>query len=115
MTDAVAAAIVEEMRLLDPVVRADAGELERLLAPDFTEIGKGGRVWSRDEVLDALAAEPAMTSTASAFSGLVVAAGVVLVSYETLGSSGPVRRSTLWRETSSGWQAVFHQATPVGE
>jgi hypothetical protein len=111
---AVEAAIAQELRLLDPAVRADRRSVDALLAPDFTEVGQGGKVWTRDAVLDALAQEPAVASTPIALGGRVVSAGLVLVFYETAGSSGPpVRRTTLWRETPGGWQAVFHQGTPV--
>lgn len=110
---AVEAAIAQELRLLDPAVRADRSSVDALLAPDFTEIGQHGRVWTRDAVLDALALDPAEASTPIALGGRVVADGLVLVFYETGSARAVVRRTTLWRETPRGWQAVFHQGTPV--
>jgi hypothetical protein len=111
---AVEAAIAQELRLLDPAVRADRSLVDALLAPDFTEIGQHGRVWTRDAVLEAIAGSAAVASTPIALGGRLVAPSLVLVFYQTAGSTGPpVRRATLWRETPRGWQAVFHQGTPV--
>ena len=41
-----------ELRLLQPQVRASAGELETLLHPDFLEFGASGRssIWYRTRV-----------------------------------------------------------------
>src|SRR6187402_2419411 len=96
---AVEAAIAHELRLLDPAVRSDRSQVDGLLAPDFTEVGASGRVLTRDAVLDALVQDPAVASLPKALGGRVVADGLVLVFYETAGSSGAVRRTTLWRET----------------
>lgn len=114
--DNVEAAIAAELRLLDPAVRRDAGAVETLLAPDFTEIGQSGRVWSRDDAILALHDSPDVATEPMELTGRAVGDRLVVVSYATTGSSGPpVRRSTLWRETDHGWQAVFHQATPSNQ
>ncbi|MEP6481142.1 MAG: nuclear transport factor 2 family protein [Rhodoglobus sp.] len=107
------AAIAAELRLLDSTVRADASAVESLLAPDFTEIGKSGRVWSRDAAIRALLDDTSGPTEAVGIVGRVVADRLVLVSYTTGSSDAVVRRTTLWRNMPSGWQAVFHQATAI--
>ncbi|HYN35131.1 MAG TPA: nuclear transport factor 2 family protein, partial [Ilumatobacteraceae bacterium] len=116
--DDVGAAVGCELELLDPVCRLDPRRVAALLADDFIEIGKSGRVWSRDEIVAALAAEPGMDGvTVGPMSGQRIAAGLVLVRYTTHhpGSRAAVHRSGWWRQTTTGWRCCFHQATVVPE
>ena len=58
-----------ELRLLKHEIRAEPGEIDRLLHPDFSEFGASGRRWGRTEMIAALAAEqpvgeePVVTAT----------------------------------------------------
>lgn len=52
-----------ERELLDPACRVDSDRVATLLANDFVEIGKSGRVWNRDDLLAALAGEASMDAT----------------------------------------------------
>ena len=58
-----------ELRLLKHEIRAEPGEVDRLLHPDFSEFGASGRRWGRTEMIAALAAEqpageePVVTAT----------------------------------------------------
>ena len=112
--DDVTAAIAQERLLLDPAVRSDPRSVARMLASDFSEIGRSGRRWSRDEMIAALAADPGVESEASGFRGRTVADGLVLVEYQTTDARGTAHRTSLWRRTDDGWQVAFHQGTPVG-
>ena len=100
-----------ERRLLDPAVRADQAAVERLLHPDFREVGATGGMWDRTAVLAALAAEPSVPATRmAAVDAREVADGVVLLTYALAGSL----RSSLWvRGGPEGWQVLFHQGTPA--
>ena len=55
--DDVAVVIEREVALLTPEVRGSAEQLEELLDPDFGEIGKSGRLWTRGEMVAALIAD----------------------------------------------------------
>ena len=105
----VAGAIAAELHLLEPAVRRDRDEVERMLDPTFREIGSSGRLWTRDELLDAIGGFESSTVRVEAtnFSGQRVGDGLVLVVYETPGA----RRSSLWRHDGSGWRVLFHQGT----
>ena len=37
-----------ELMLLDPDVRRDSRQVEKLLAEDFLEFGSSGRIWTRE-------------------------------------------------------------------
>lgn len=109
-----------EARLLDPQVRADAHQLDALLAVDFNEIGASGRVWTREQIIDAMTAtayetahqtpppDPAQMSDVT-----TLALGPDLVQVRYLSDNGGRRayRSSLWRRNGDTWQVVFHQGT----
>lgn len=107
--DAVQAA---EIALLAPMVRCDRAAIEQLLHPDFVEIGRSGRLLSRSEVVDALAAEqPRPGSEPGEWDFHSIADHTVLVTYRLRGPEGDSRHSSIW-DTSSGAPAIrFHQGT----
>jgi hypothetical protein len=109
-------AIALESELLDPKVRSDQHAVERLLAPDFTEIGRSGRIASRDEVLSSIggfASSWGAPAVASEMVGRMLADGLVLLTYVTVSDVGRARRSSIWRQVGDTWQVVFHQGTPL--
>jgi len=115
-TDQVIAEVLSlERRLLDPVTRASSRNVERLLHADFREVGATGRSWDRNSVLAALTTAPGETTAVTDMSARVVAAGVVLVTYQARGSGerGGSLRSSLWCKGEDGWRVLFHQGTPV--
>lgn len=101
--------IALELRLLQPDTRADRRALERLLHPEFREIGASGRLWERDAIIAALIADPGDRFAARDVEAHRIAANAVLVTYATERS----RRSSLWVRGDEGWQARFHQGTPT--
>lgn len=118
-TDQVAAAIAGELRLMDPGVRASRSAARRLLDPEIVEVGASGRRWTYAEVLAEL---PAMAGAAqdgpryepSGMTGVVLAPGLVHLTYETVIDGARARRSSLWRRSADGpWLMYYHQATPV--
>ncbi|MEP6479237.1 MAG: DUF4440 domain-containing protein [Rhodoglobus sp.] len=110
MMDAVEAAILAERALLDPVIRSNRTVVERLLAADFTEIGRSGRLWTRAEIIEMLERDPGQVVEVTDFDGRHMNDGVVLVTYV----ANSVRRSTLWRVSEAAeCEALFHQGTPI--
>ncbi|MEE1752511.1 nuclear transport factor 2 family protein [Streptomyces sp. SP18CS02] len=116
-------AIAGELRLVDPGVRTSRERAERLLDPDFVEVGASGRRWTREEMLAEL---PAMEGAApdgpryeiSGMRGVQLAPDLVHLTYETVIDGRRARRSSLWRRTpgpagDAGWRMYHHQATPV--
>ncbi|MGW4435217.1 nuclear transport factor 2 family protein [Streptomyces sp. NPDC004596] len=119
-TDEVREAIAGELRLMDPSVRSSRSLARQLLDPDFVEVGASGRRWTYDEMLAALpeldgAAESGPRYEPSDFTGVVLAPGLVHLTYETTREGNRARRSSLWRKRGAGarWQMYYHQATPV--
>ena len=105
--------------LLRPDSRRSLGDLELLLADDFREFGKSGRVWDKQSVIAMIAQESAAFEyTLEDFRVSLLAPTVALATYRILGAtSGPgaepaqALRSSVWVLRDSNWQLVFHQGT----
>ncbi|KJY25806.1 DUF4440 domain-containing protein [Streptomyces katrae] len=120
MGDEVGEAIAGELRLMDPSVRMSRALARQLLDPHFVEVGASGRRWTYEEMLAAL---PEMTGAAedgpryepSEMVGVVLAPGLVHLTYETTIDGNRARRSSLWRRRGAEgeWRMYYHQATPV--
>ncbi|MFJ4536610.1 DUF4440 domain-containing protein [Streptomyces tibetensis] len=118
--DEVRATIAGELRLMDPSVRMSRSLARQLLDPDFVEVGASGRRWTYDEMLAALpeldgAAESGPRYEPSNFTGVLLAPGLVHLTYETTFDGNRARRSSLWRKQGAAttWQMYYHQATPI--
>ncbi|MFI7890311.1 DUF4440 domain-containing protein [Streptomyces sp. CACIS-1.16CA] len=124
------AAIDAELQLLDPAVRTSRALAARLLDPEFVEVGASGRRWTYEEMLDALPDLDGGGGSGngsgesdgggprfepSRMSGVVLAPGIVHLTYETDFGGRRARRSSLWRgrDGETGWRMYYHQATPV--
>ena len=108
-----------EERLLDPAIRASAGELNSLLADDFLEIGSSGGVWNKQKVLEVLPQAPGVKFSISQFKAISLGPRLALASYRverTTKSRGDITRSlrsSIWRFHDGRWQIVFHQGIPI--
>lgn len=111
-----------ELRLLRPEVRAEPGDLEALLHPDFSEFGASGRRWGMTEMTAALAAEqpggeepggeePLITATE--ITGARLADDVIHLTYISQRAGRRARRSSIWLRTQDGWRVYFHQGTLI--
>lgn len=105
-----------ETRLLDPEVRRDPATLNSLLAPGFSEITSTGEVLAREQVIQALQAEPPLTRKLIDFRARLLAPTVALCTFTLIREStaGPIRsrRASIWQLDGDKWQMVFHQGTP---
>ena len=99
-----------EQRLLDPAVRADPEQVGALLHPEFSEVGRSGRVWEREVTLVALAQDPAVGQEYTDFVPYRITDDLVLLRFR--GTDG-TQRSSLWvRDAALGWVMRYHQGTP---
>jgi len=108
-----------EERLLQPFVRKSAKEIADMLADDFIEFGSSGRIFNKQQIIDALQQESALQISLTNFSARVLASDVVLVSYRAIRHSvaedrkASSLRSSIWKLIEGRWQIVFHQGTPT--
>ncbi|GAA0188659.1 DUF4440 domain-containing protein [Streptomyces cellulosae] len=118
--EAVRAAIEGELRLMDPAVRSFRSETLRLLDPEFVEVGASGRRYTYEEMAAELAEHPGSAEGGPVYEpsdivGVLLAPGLVHLTYETRFEGRRARRSSLWRkrDAESGWRMYYHQGTPV--
>ncbi|MGV9339831.1 nuclear transport factor 2 family protein [Streptomyces sp. NPDC003688] len=119
-TDAIREAIAGELRLMDPGVRASPTLSRQLLDPEFVEVGSSGRRWTYEEMVTEMpgmdgAADSGPRYEPSDFTGVLLAPGLVHLTYETTLNGVRARRSSLWRRQGAdgAWRMYYHQATPV--
>jgi hypothetical protein len=111
-----------EEALLKPEVRHSPDRVGNLLSDDFIEFGSSGRVFNKQQVIEALEREGPADSTIRLslvdFIARGLASNVILVTYLTIQEGGPGTRqdsrlrSTIWKLIEGRWQMVFHQGTP---
>ncbi|GAA2489326.1 nuclear transport factor 2 family protein [Streptomyces longisporus] len=118
-TDAVNQAIAGELRLMDPAVRSSA-EGARLIDPEFVEVGASGRRYTYEETVAGLPDKPGSSAHGpryepSDIKGVLLAPGLVHLTFETVFDGRRARRSSLWRkrDEETGWRMYYHQGTPV--
>lgn len=103
-----------EVSLLTSAIRRDPDRLLGLLHEDFVEIGRSGRLWTRDEIVMSLSGEddrPDPKTDEWAF--VEVADGLILLTYRIHRESGESRHSSIWDLRSGQPRLRFHQGTVV--
>jgi ribonuclease HI len=102
--------IALERDLLSEEVRSDPAAIAALLDPAWTEIGRSGRLWGRDELLAAIGplTEPV---TLDVVSVARVTDDVILLVWRASTDQRTTLRSSLWIRTGGDWRQRFHQGT----
>lgn len=96
--------------------RFDKEYLERMLAPDFFEFGRSGKVYNREQIINTPAQEIKADLPLKSFEVKKITNDVVLltyiseVQYEELEVAN---RSSIWSKTADEWKMRFHQGTPI--
>jgi hypothetical protein len=100
--------------------RRDINRMWMLLHPEFEEIGRSGRRYTREDILrECAGANEHAVIRAHSFALFPLAADVALLTYTSayVEASGVesrfALRSSLWIRTPAGWQMRFHQGTPA--
>lgn len=114
--------VSEQLRAREPIFhRASPGAtrdvFEVMTATDFWEVGASGRVYDRELVIQTLVeryqhhhADPWVIDD---FSVRCLADDVFLATYQLDQSGRRSRRATVWRRTTTGWIAEYHQGTLI--
>ena len=107
-----------EKQLLNSATERSADFVTSLLSPDFQEFGTSGLVYVRADIVDALADEPATTTSAEDLDLRVISSDAALLTYKStkaVGGAASVRalRSSLWVRRDGEWRMLFHQGTRI--
>ena len=102
-----------ERDLLTDGVRSDPAAVAALLHPDWTEIGRSGRLWTREEMLSAIAP---LTESVSLDTVAVsrVDETTILLLWRAVSDRRSTLRSSLWVRDAGDWRQRFHQGTDEG-
>lgn len=106
-----------EESLWIPATRFNKKHMDGILATDFFEFGRSGRVYDRDTSLNASFQEFSTTLPLANFTLHSISEDVMLITYiseaEFNGEIERANRSSIWLKTSKGWLLKFHQGTPL--
>ena len=105
-----------ELALARRDAHALPGGYEAVLDDGFVEVGQSGRVWTRDQMLMALAASPADPAVElMEFTVDELAPNVWLARFDTAGDGVRHHRSSIWISSGNGFRIRYHQGTPAAE
>lgn len=111
-----------EVELHHPGVKCSRQRLEQLLHPAFHEVGRSGRAYDRETIVNHLASLHTLPAVVSdTFVIAELASGVALLTYRSahIGPDGALAhhtlRSSVWLEGASGWQLRYHQGTAAAQ
>jgi hypothetical protein len=104
-----------EERLLSESARHTRESLDALLDDAFIEIGASGTAYDKRSAIETLLNALHVERTLEEFAVRPLAQGIALATYVSTVSSTGARsiRSSIWRQTPTGWRIVFHQGTPL--
>ncbi len=93
-------------------IRNSPDAVSALLADDFVEFGRSGRVWDKASIIESMQKEELDEKvTVQDFAARELSPDVVLVTYKTASAL----RSSIWKRFGEKWQMVFHQGTATSE
>ena len=98
-------------------VRFDRAQMDVVLAPDFFEFGRSGRVYRREDTLGLRAQPIDARLPLEDFKARLIDSNVAQVTYVSVvtydGVEEFANRSSIWTRNERGWQLRFHQGTAV--
>ena len=99
--------------------RFDIPYMERLLAEDFFEFGRSGRIYRREETLAVPRQPIEAVLPLPDFEVRLLTRDVAQVTYNSAVTYDGIvqkgRRSSIWFRAARGWVLRFHQGTPYGD
>jgi hypothetical protein len=100
-----------EERLLHPDRERNRTALIPLFAEDFKEFCVSGRIFNRQQVIDALLKSEPRPAAISNYYVNPLAKNVALATYRITTTPAVSHRSSLWIFRDNRWQLFFHQGT----
>lgn len=96
--------------------RFDLAWMDRILADDFFEFGRSGRIYNREQILIFSSDYIDAALPLPGFRARLLSADVAQVTYQSAvtieGTVHYARRCSIWSRTTDGWKLRFHQGTP---
>ena len=103
-----------EVELASKDTRRNKELLSELLAEDFEEIGKSGKIFSKSDVLASLPNQGYQEIQLSQFRFVKLVDNIVLVKYQSSVNCRKALRSSIWVKLGRNWKLLHHQGTACG-
>lgn len=111
-----------EAELHSTAIRGSAPRVNALLHADFEEVGRSGRYWSREAIVEMLLGDAVPVEIAAdKYVATQLQPGIALLTYRAAhrqadGSlARQTLRSSLWIRVGDQWQMRYHQGTAAAE
>lgn len=112
--------VEQEVELHQYEVRKNRADIERLIHPSFTEVGKSGNSFNFLSIIEMMSSQKPSNSHVHSqhYECIQIEPSVYLLKYESalVKESGEVsdyaKRCSIWVFTASSWQLMYHQGTP---
>jgi ribonuclease HI len=101
--------VAMERALLADEVRGDRAAVAALLHPQWQEVGRSGRLWTREDLLAGVG--PIDPVSLDVVSVERVDRDTILLLWRALADERSTLRSSLWVRVGGQWQQRFHQGT----
>ena len=101
--------VAMERDLLTDDVRGDRAAVAALLHPDWREVGRSGRLWTREDVLDEIG--PIAPVELEVVSIDRLGPDTILLLWRAVADGRSTLRSSLWVRDGGTWRQRFHQGT----
>ena len=118
MTSLLSQLQILEVELHYPGVRPSHERLAQLLHPEFHEVGRSGRTYTRETVVSYLSSRESQPQVVSEnFAVSELGPVVALLTYRSAnnvpseGLKNHTLRSSVWVKVAAGWQLRYHQGT----
>jgi len=100
-----------ENELIQESTKKDAQRLSELLADDFEEIGKSGKVYCREDYIASIPNSTHEKISLQGFRFKKLSETVVFVKYISCHESCKAFRSSIWVKSGDAWKLLHHQGT----
>lgn len=115
--------IEQEIALHDSKIRTHENEVSKLIHPDFQEVGKSGRTFDYESIVQAMKAEKPSKSKVHSqdYQCVQLEPSSYLLLYQSaiVDEFGEVsnfaKRSSIWVKSERSWMLRYHQGTPCQE
>jgi hypothetical protein len=115
--------IQKEIALHQFEIRTDKGEASRLLHPDFLEVGKSGKTFDFNLIMESMSKEKPTGSVVHSqdYECISLEANTNLLLYRSavINNDGAIgsyaKRSSVWVKFKNEWKLRYHQGTPCEE
>jgi hypothetical protein len=101
-----------ELKLLDPKIRHNKDELEKLISKDFIEYGSSGSIYTYNDIISRLPIETKETTYRIIEMNVKkLSDKIYLLIYVMEMNKSIFNRSSIWKEEKNEWKIIFHQGT----